>query len=195
MRAALKILDTPSTNAVFDYVVAGHEYLADALVASGRLAEAEPAVQKSLDVSGKSSPMAQAGPMMTAADLDAMRGRNASAEERARSAVAKAEKAFGPDGKRTLRSRIRLGRVLVTLGRLDEADALFADVIKADAANAGVLDSAWMNASVQQAKLMVRRGHAADAIPLLANVLKLDLAQPPDQQDLNDEFEYRFALG
>jgi ATP/maltotriose-dependent transcriptional regulator MalT len=52
-----------------------------------------------------------------------------------------------------------------------------------------------MAASVQHAKLMTRTGQAAAAIPLLADALKKHLAQPANQQDLNDEFEYRFAVG
>ncbi|HEY6124938.1 MAG TPA: serine/threonine-protein kinase, partial [Steroidobacteraceae bacterium] len=195
LRSAIVILDKPSPNAVPDYIVAAHEYLADTLVQAGRLTEAEPEVKRAIELSSKGGAVSQINPLLIAGDLDAMRGRYASAEKNARAAVALAEKAFGPSAKRTYRTRNRLGRVLVTSGKLDEADALFTANIQADAANAGALDSPWMAASVQHAKVLILRGKASEAVPTLAAALEKNLAQPVQQQDPNDEIEYQFALG
>jgi serine/threonine protein kinase/tetratricopeptide (TPR) repeat protein len=195
LRLAIQILEKPSPNAVPDYLVAAHEYLADALVQSGRLTEAEPIVRRVVELASKGRPTSQVAPMLIAADYDATRGRNASAEKNARSALALAEQVFGPTSKRAYRVRNRLGRVLVVAGKVDEADALFTANLKDDAANAKALDSPWTAASVQHAKVLILRGQAAQAVPTLTDVLKRHLAQPANQQDLNDEFEYQFALG
>jgi serine/threonine-protein kinase len=195
LRPAIVILEKPSANAIPDYLVAANEYLSDTLVAAGRLDEAEPVIKRANELASQGAPAAQIPPLLAAADYDAMRGRNASAEKHARAAVALAEKSFGPTSKRTYRSRNRLGRVLVSAGKLDEADALFTGNLQADAASAGALDSPWMAANVQHAKVLILRGKAAEAVPTLTEVLEKQLAVPAQQQDPNDEIEYRFALG
>jgi tetratricopeptide (TPR) repeat protein len=104
-------------------------------------------------------------------------------------------KVFAPDTARFLKAKNRLGRILLGIGRVDEADALFVAIMQADAANAVVYDTPWTFASVSHARAQMARGDAAAAVPALRAVLAKYLAQPEDVRDLNEELDLRLALG
>jgi len=195
LRAAVAVLEKPSPNAVPDYVVAGYEYLGDALVQSGRLQEAEPVVRRGIELASKGSPASLFNPLFVAAEMEAGRGQTAAAERDARRAAAIVAQVFGATSKRALRANNRLGRVLVSVGKVDEGDALFSSILEAEAANAASFDSPWTAASVQHAKVLILRGRAAQAVPLITAALDKHLAQPANQRDLNDETEFQLALG
>ena len=195
LKPAVAILDKPSPNAVPEYIVAGHDYLSDALMQSGRASEAIPEIRRVLQLAAQGSPAQRGSPLFIAAENDALRGKTADAAAHARAAVEIIEKTFGATSKRTLRAHTRMGRVLFAIGRADEADALFQSTLKAEAANAASVDSPYFAASIQHARVQIARGQASAALPALQAALKVQLAQPANQQDLNDEIEIRLALG
>ncbi len=195
LRPAIRTLAVPSSNFNPDYLLAGTEYLADAMVQSGRLRDAEPDVQHVLELAKAGPPLVQVTPLMIAAEHDAMRGRYGSAEAGARRAVALATKVYGAGNPRIPKLNNRLGRLLLAIGKRDEADALFGATMKSEAANREVFDSAWTAASVQHARVLISRNQANEAVPVLADAMSRYMAQPEDQRDINDGTELQLELG
>jgi tetratricopeptide (TPR) repeat protein len=195
LRTTIVILEKPTANAVADYVVAGWEYLADALVQSGRVQEAGPAAKRAVELADALGPYQQVGPCFIMGEWAAMRGDAKLAEMAGRRGLELLGKVFTPDTTRFQKGRIRLGRTLLNIGKLDEADALFSQVMEADAAHAAVYDSAWTFASIAHARVQIARGQAATATPALKAALAKYLAQPEISRDLNEELELRLALG
>jgi serine/threonine protein kinase len=192
---AVKVLDTRTPNFNADYFAGGLGYFADVLVASGRMQAAEPAVQRMLKESVRLAPLFRVDHLFIAADYELMRGDDKAAEQHAHQAVAFAAQAYGANGSMTLRYNVSLGRLLVSLGKLAEADALFTAVMNADSVNAAVFNSAWTSASVQHARVRSARGESAAAATSLAATLAKYQQQLPEQRDLNDEFELQSELG
>jgi serine/threonine-protein kinase len=195
LRSMITILEKPSPNAVPDYLVSAVEYLADTLVQSGRLQESGPAVQRGVELSAKGVAYWQVNPNFIAAEYAAMRGDAQGAENAARHATTLMADVFGKDSARMKKANNRLGRVLLSIGKLDAADELFAATLKADAANAGSYDSAWMVATIQHARVQMARGQAAQAVPALSAALDKFRAQPANVRDLNEETELQLELG
>jgi serine/threonine protein kinase/tetratricopeptide (TPR) repeat protein len=195
LRPAVTVLLAPTSDAVPDYKSGAAEYLADAIVQSGRINNADADINQAVEVSKLALPQAQFNPLFSAAELDLVRGHFADAETKARAAVAIVEKVFGPDSKRMLRANNRLGRMLLIEGKLGRADALFLSTMKAEAANSAVFDSPFTMASIQHANVLIARGKPRDAVPILTAALQKHLAQPENQRDLNDETEIQLSLG
>jgi tetratricopeptide (TPR) repeat protein len=180
---------------VADYVVAGWEYLADALVQSGRLQEAMPAARRAVELADKLGPYQQVNPCFIMGEFAAMIGDVKLAEIAGHKAIDLLGKVFAPDTARFQKGRNRLGRILSGVGKLDEADALFVGIMKDDAARAEVYDSPWTLASVSHARVQIARGQSAAAVPALRAALTLYLAQPAPIRDLNEELDLRLSLG
>lgn len=195
LRPAIRTLEVRSPNFNPDYLLASTEYLADAMVQSGRLRDAEPDVRRVLELATAGSPLVQITPLMIAAEHDAMRGRYGSAEAAARRAVALAAEVYGAGNPRIPKLNNKLGRLLFGIGKLDEADLLFGASMKSDAANREVFDSAWTVASVQHAKVLIARGQANEAVPVLTEAMSKYMAMPADQRDINDGTELHLELG
>ena len=171
------------------------EYLADALVQSGRLDEAGPAVKHAVELADKLNAYSQVNPYFIAAEYAAMRGDAKNAESSGKNAVKLVIEIFGTGTSRIQKANNRLGRVLLGVGKVDEADALFAAVMQADAANAAVYDSPWTLASVSHARVQILRGQGKVAVPALSAALDGFLAQPANVRDLNEELDLQLALG
>ena len=192
---AVKVLENRSPAFNADYFTGGLEYLAGALVNAGRMQEAGPAVQRLLKASVSDPPMYRADQLAIAVEYELISGDDKAAELYAHQAVAFTTTAFGATGAKTLRYNVSLGRTLIALGRLTEADALFAAVMKADAANAAVFNSAWTSASVQHARVLTARGESGAAVASFTTTLARFQQQPAEQRDLNDEQELQTELG
>jgi serine/threonine-protein kinase len=195
LKPAIQVLEKPSPNMVHDYLVSAAEYLADALIQSGNLREAEPAVRKAIAVANQDAQPYQINPNFEAAELDVMRGRYPAAESAGRRALKLVAEVYGPGSSKVRRANIRLGRVLLAMGKLDEADALFTTAMQADAVNAAVFDSSWTAASVQRARVLIARGQATQALPPLTDALQKYQAQAANTRDVNDEVELQLELG
>jgi tetratricopeptide (TPR) repeat protein len=195
LRGAVVILEKPTHNAVADYVVAGWEYLANALVQSGRLQEAQPAARRAVELADPLGPYQQANPCFIMGELAALRGDAKLADMAGKRGLELLGKVFAPDTARFLKAKNRLGRILLGIGRIDEADALFVAIMQADAANAAKYDTPWTFASVSHARAQMARGDAAAAVPALRAALTKYLAQPEVVRDLNEELDLRLALG
>jgi serine/threonine-protein kinase len=195
LRASIVTLEKPSPNAVPDYLVSALEYLSDALVQSGRLNDAELESKRGLELASKVSVYYQVNPHYIAAELDAMRGRTASAMSHGRQALKLISGVFKAGSGRMHKAHNRFGRILLDVGRRDEADGIFTTILQADAANAEVYDSPWTSASVQHARVQIERGQASLAIPALAAALEKFRAQPANVRDLNEETELQLELG
>jgi len=124
-----------------------------------------------------------------------MKGDTQEAEIQARQAAKMMTDLLGANTVKAYKANIRLGRVLLSIGKLDAADALFAAVMQADAAHAAVYDSPWTIANVQHARVLTGQGRAAQAVAPLSAALGKFLAQPANIRDLNEELEMQFALG
>jgi serine/threonine-protein kinase len=116
LRSTIVILEKPSAKAVPDYVVAGWEYLADALVQSGRLAEAAPAARRAVELADPMGPYQQANPCFIMAEMAAMRGDAKLADMAGRRGLAMLGKVFAPDTPRYRKGQIRLGLILINIG-------------------------------------------------------------------------------
>ena len=195
LRSTITTLEKPSPNAVPDYLVAALEYLSDALVQSGRLKEAGPEVKRTLALADKESAYPQINPYFIAAEYAAMRGEKQDAEAKGKHAVKLVADVFGTATSRIQKANVRLGRIMLGIGKVDEADALFSGVMQADVANAVVYDSAWTFASVGHARVQIARGQGKEAVPALDAALAKFLAQPANVRDLNEELELQLALG
>jgi serine/threonine-protein kinase len=195
MRSGITVLEKPSPNAVPDYLVAGYEYLADVLVQSGRIKEAVPASKHGLELAAKGSAQRQILPHFIAGELAAMQGDSKDAQFHARLAAKMMTDLMGANTVKTYKANIRLGRVLLSLGKAHEADELFTAVMKADAAHADVYDSPWTLASIQHARALTELGQAAQAVAPLSAALGKFQAQPANIRDLSEELELRFDLG
>ncbi len=134
LQSTVVILEKPSSTAVADYVVAGWEYLADALVQSGRLQEAGPAAKRAVQLADKLGPYQQVNPCFIMGEFAAMLGDVKLAEIAGHKAIDLLGKVFAPDTARFQKGRNRLGRILLSAGKVDEADALFTAIMKDDAA-------------------------------------------------------------
>lgn len=195
LRTTVVILEKPTANSVADYVVAGWEYLADALVQSGRLQDAGPAAKRAVELADALGPYQQINPCFIMGEWAAMRGDAKLAEMAGRRGLELLGKVFTPETARYQKGKTRLGRILLNIGKLDEADALFSQVMEADAAHAADYDSAWTFASIARARVQVARGEAAAAVPVLNAALAKYLAQPAVSRDLTEELDLRLALG
>jgi serine/threonine-protein kinase len=195
LRPTIKTLEKPSPNAIPDYLVAALEYLSDALVQSGRLTEAGPATKRAITLADKESAYAQVNPYFIAAEYAAMRGDAQGAESAGKHAVKLVAEIFGTGTSRIQRANNRLGRVMLGIGKVAEADALFVAVMQADVANAAVYDSPWTFATVSHARVQIARGQARDAVPALSAALEKFLAQPANVRDLNEELDLQLSLG
>ena len=195
MRSGITVLEKPSPNMVPDYLVAAYEYLSDALVQSGRIREAAPAIEHGLELAAKGSPPRQIAPHFIAGELAALQGDTKNAESHARQAAKMTIDLIGANSVKAHKANIRLGRVLLSIGKVDEADALFAAVMLADAAHAGTYDSPWTLASIQHARAMIERGRASEAVAPLAAALQKFQAQSANIRDLNEELEMQSDLG
>ncbi|MEO8062899.1 MAG: protein kinase [Pseudomonadota bacterium] len=195
MRSGIRVLEMPSSNAVPDYLVASYEYLADALMQSGRIKEAGAASKHGLELAAKGSPQRQILPHFIAGELAAMRGETREAEAHARQAAKMMTDIIGANTLKAHKANVRLGHVLISVGKPDEADALFTAVMKADAAHAGTYDSPWTIASIQHARVLTLLGQPNQAVAPLDAVLAKFLAQPDNIRDLNEELELQSDLG
>jgi serine/threonine protein kinase len=195
LRAQSAILDKPSPNSAPDYLAVGHEYVADALLQSGRLQEAGIEIKRSLELSSKLTLYSQITPQFIAAEHDAMVGDVKSAEAYGRRAVEMTAQFFGTGTARIHKSNNRLGRILLSVGNYRDADAVFAAILQADAEHAAVYDSPWTLASIGHARAQLQLGQALPAAATLAGTLQRFLAQPANVRDLNEELELQLALG
>jgi serine/threonine-protein kinase len=195
LRSTITILEKPSPNAVPDYLVAAWEYLADALVQSGQLNDAGPAVKRAVALADGQSAYSQINPHFIAAEYAAMRGDAQQAEREGRHAVKLVADVFGTGTSRIQKANIRFGRILFAIGRIDEAEALFTGVMQADAANAQIYDSPWTFASVAQARVKIARGNASEAVSATEAALGKFQAQPQNIRDLNEEWDLQLTLG
>ncbi|HUQ08802.1 MAG TPA: serine/threonine-protein kinase, partial [Steroidobacteraceae bacterium] len=167
LRSIIIVLEKPSANAVEDYVVAGWEYLADALVQSGRIDEAEPAARRAVELADKLGPYQQVNPCFIMAELAALRGDTKLTQIAGQRGMQLMAKVFAPDTPRFQKAKNRFGRALLDIGRIDEADALFSEVMQADAQRAAVYDSPWTSASILHARAQIARGQPSAAVPAL----------------------------
>jgi tetratricopeptide (TPR) repeat protein len=134
-------------------------------------------------------------PCFVMGELAALRGDARLADMAGKRALTLLGKVFDPATPRYQKGQVRLGGILLGIGRIDEADALFTEVMTRDAAHASVYDSAWTMASVAHARAQLARGQQAAAVAALDAALSKFLAQPPVVHDLNEETDIRFALG
>jgi hypothetical protein len=195
LRSTVVVLEKPSANAVADYVVAGWEYLADALVQSGRIDEAGPAAKRGVQLADKMGPYQQVNPCFIMGEWAAMRGDAKLATIAGNKGIEYLGKIFEPTTARFQKGKNRLGRILLSIGKVDEADAMFTGIMKDQAAQAEVYDSAWTLASVSHARAQIARGQPAAAVPALSAALSKYLAQPENLRDLNEELDLRLSLG
>jgi serine/threonine-protein kinase len=190
--SALQIKN-PSFNA--DYLAAGVEYLATALVWAGRMDEAEAQVPRMVELNSHGSPRDLVQPLAIQSEFDAIRGRWSAAEASARGSVEAATKAYGPDSQRVAVYKNVLGRELVDSGKWQEAGALFAANIQDDGREPGVFNSVSTVARVQRARLLIARGQGQDSLPELRLLWQAYRAQPNNQQVAADEVELRESMG
>lgn len=196
LRPAIQTLEKPAVVASnVGYLAIATGYLTDTLLQAGRLRDAEPEAQRILALATKDAAVIHIAPLFAVAEYDSASGRYADAEAVARRAVELGVKGYGATSAKIPKLNNRLGRLLIDIDKLDEADALFAASMQRDAANAAVFNSTWTVASVQHAKVLLARGHAEEAAAQLGEALQRYLAQPLDQRDINDEIELQLSLG
>jgi serine/threonine protein kinase len=196
LHPAIKTLEKPmvfASNA--GYLVIATGYLADTLLQAGRLRDAEPAAQRILAFAATDATVIHIAPLFAVAEYDSVSGKYADAEAVARRAVELGVEGYGANSAKVPRLNNKLGRILIDIGKLDEADALFGASMKGDATNAAIFNSTWTVASVQHARALLARGQAKQAAAQLHGELEKYLAQPLDHRDINDETELQLSLG
>lgn len=195
-RPAMQTLEKPvAIHSNAGYLLTARGYLIDMLLQAGRLGEAASPVQHVLAESATDATSAVVSPLFGAAEYLCVSGRYADAEAVARRAVEFGIKVYSASSARIPKFKNKLGRILIDIGKPDEADALFAASMKGDAANAAIFNSTWTVASVQHARALLALGHAHQAVTQLDAELKSYLAQPLDHRDINDETELQLLLG
>lgn len=196
LRPAIQTLEKPAAVASnASYLLIAMGYLTDVLLQAGRLGDAAPAVHRILTLAKGDATVTHIAPLFAVAEYDSASGKYADAEAAARSAVELGIKGYGANSARIPKLNNKLGRILIDIGKPDEADALFAASMKSDAANAAIFNSTWTMASVQHDRALLARGHAKEAAARLGEALQKHLAQPLDQRDINDETELQLSLG
>lgn len=196
LHPAIRTLAKPAVFAASaGYLAIATGYLTDALLQSGHLRDAEPQAQRILTLAKNDATVIHIAPLFAVAEYDSASGRYADAQAVARRAVELGVKGYGATSAKIAKLNNRLGRLLIDIGKLDEADALFAASMKADAANAAIFNSTWTVASVQHARALLARGQGKEAAMQLGAALEKYLAQPLDQRDINDETELQLSLG
>ncbi|HUQ11999.1 MAG TPA: tetratricopeptide repeat protein, partial [Steroidobacteraceae bacterium] len=161
----------------------------------GKVDEAEPAARRAVELADKLGPYQQVNPCFIMAEFAALRGDAKLTQIAGQRGMQLMAKVFAPDTARFQKAKIRFGRALLDIGKIDEADALFGEVMQADAQRAAVYDSPWTSASILHARAQIARGQPSAAVPALDAALSKYLAQPANIRDLNEELDLRLSLG
>lgn len=196
LQAAIRVLENPTVkvNSNADYLLFANQILAETLLQSGNLRDAGLHIERLLKNVATRAPVSQISPFLLSADHQSMLGNYAAAEKAVRHGVALAVNVYGAQSSQVAKFNNRLGRILIEIGKLDEADALFT-VNRKDNLPQTPFNSAPTAAAIQHAKVLLTRNKGAEAAVALQAEMKKFMAQPVEQRDLSDEVELQLLLG